>query len=154
MNRHHSTRVHDALFFASAATRRSRVLLGVVVVAAFGFAGCGQGLESNPADEAGSSDTSEQALSPAASTAQVSVDNGGLSPQQLSEAASVTPQSVSMPCGSYIRTCWNLVIGDNYFAATCRTKAGGSRRSSITRAQCPKWALWNDNGVLRCASGC
>lgn len=141
---------------AVASSFRGRKRLTLCAMVLMGAVGCGPGPASELSDERAEPVTSASTSS--VSTLQLSVDRSSLPVQGpgqgLDEASAVTPQSVSMPCGSWVLSCWNATIGDNYFSATCRTKAGGSRWSSITRAKCPGWALWNDNGVLRCASKC
>lgn len=155
MNEPHFNRVQKAPLYTSAGSQRfSSLLFGVIIACAMAATACGPGNAAGSPPEATATDAVSQALAPSVSNAQMTVDSTALSQEELSQPATTNPQLVSMPCGSYVLTCWNFYVADNYFSATCRTKSGGSRWSSITRSQCPGWALWNDNGVLRCGSKC
>jgi hypothetical protein len=69
----------------------------------------------------------------------------------LLAAAAASPAS-ALPPGSYLQTCQNFSESGATLTASCRTRAGTTRRSSIDAGGCRRsgGTISNENGSLTC----
>lgn len=131
---------------------RGGLTLAITLLAsAVVLAGCGEGTSaSEPTAEASSTTDQLAAPSQTTETTVMTLENASVS---------ASKPSWPWPGGSWYLSCEHEILemtsGTHYpikMTALCRAKNGVYNWSSITKAQCPRWCAWNNNGVLTCGN--
>ncbi len=56
-----------------------------------------------------------------------------------------------LPEGGYVKTCRDIQTNGNTLTATCETRNGGSRQTSLSRVDRCRSSIENNNGRLTCS---